>query len=512
MKTTLIYLFLFYACVHSSADHAISSNIQLPELGDSSSAAVSFEQERQLGTAWLSIFRNQVETIHDPLLSTYCEHLLYQLAAYSELKKTQLQLVVVNNSSINAFAVPGGVIGIHNGLFLHAETEDQFSAVLAHEIAHLSQRHYARSLEEAKKQALPTIATILAGVLLAATAGGEAGIAAISAAQAASIDSRLRFSRYHEQEADRVGMQTLVNAGRDPNAVAQMFKSMLRASRYYGNNSYEFLQTHPLTQARVSDAQNRASKYTTRPLSPLRSSKDITSNAHFNAPPELERNNRTSEEVMNAETYALMQTRVDVGFFKNAGLAVKKYRDLVKGAPTASHRYGLVLALTSASQFDEAEAKAKELVNSYPQNIIFTHALADILKERGLYESSAQLLIDALKISPDNHPLTLLLAQNYHLQGEAAKAKPLLMRQAQLRPNDPFVWYQLAEVNGLAGDIIGVHEARAEYFMLVGALDEARKQLNYALRLVKGDFHATARLEKRLSDLSALQNVFDKMR
>jgi predicted Zn-dependent protease len=160
----------------------------------------------------------------------------------------------------------------------------------------------------------------------------------------------------------------------------------------------------------------------------------------------------------------------------------------------------------------EAEAIARDLLNSYPQNIIFIHALGDILKEKGRYEASTQLLVDSLKISPDNHSLTMLLAQNYHLQGEAAKARTLLLRQAQLRAGDPFVWYQLAEVNGLAGDIIGVHEARAEYFMLVGALGEARKQLNYALRLVKGDFQATARIEKRLYDLSALQNVLDKMR
>jgi len=236
--------------------------LKLPNLGEASTSLFSSEYEHRLGRAWLRVFRSQVATVNDPLLHGYLENLVFRLVQHSELQDRRVEVVVVDNPTINAFAVPGGVIGIHNGLLVHAQTEDELATVLAHEIAHLSQRHFSRRLEFQRRQQPLTLASMLAGFVLMATVGGDAGMAALSAAQAAAQDSALRYSRSNEAEADRVAMQTVVDAGFDPHAAATMFERMLQASRYAtGNRVPEFLRTHPLSENRIADTRNRARQY-----------------------------------------------------------------------------------------------------------------------------------------------------------------------------------------------------------------------------------------------------------
>ncbi|MFO8142194.1 MAG: M48 family metalloprotease, partial [Marinobacter sp.] len=177
-------------------------NLKLPNLGESSTSLFSAEYEYKLGRTWLSIFRSQVRTVDDPLLFDYLEDLVYRLVTHSELDDRRIDLVLVDNPTINAFAVPGGIIGVHNGLLLYAQTEDELATVLAHEIAHLSQRHFSRRVEFQRRQQPLNLAAMLAGFVLLAAAGGEAGMAALSAAQAAAQDSALRYSRSNEAEAD----------------------------------------------------------------------------------------------------------------------------------------------------------------------------------------------------------------------------------------------------------------------------------------------------------------------
>ena len=237
--------------------------LKLPNLGESSTSLFSAEYEYQLGRTWLKIFRSQATTMDDPLLFDYLEDLIYRLVIHSQLEDRRIDLVLVDNPTINAFAVPGGVIGVHNGLLMYAQTEDELASVLAHEIAHLSQRHFSRRVEFQRNQQPLNLAAMLAGFVLLATAGGDAGMAALSAAQAAAQDSALRYSRSNEAEADRVGMQTLVAAGLDPHATPAMFERMLQASRYTsGNRIPEFLRTHPLSENRIADTRNRARQYT----------------------------------------------------------------------------------------------------------------------------------------------------------------------------------------------------------------------------------------------------------
>ena len=225
---------------------------ELPDLGGSAAALVSPAQEREVGAKLIRQLRKEAPTSADPALKYYCDLLVSELAAASELTDRNLHPVLIDSPVLNAFAAPGGVVGINLGVFLHADNVHQLAAVLAHELAHLSQRHYARSVEYQRQNALPYVAALLASVALMAASGGTAGIAALSATQAAAQDSALRNSRAREQEADRVGIETLARAGLDPYAMASMFGQMSFAARF-DRKLPEFLLTHPVTESRISE-------------------------------------------------------------------------------------------------------------------------------------------------------------------------------------------------------------------------------------------------------------------
>ncbi|MCP3906522.1 MAG: M48 family metallopeptidase [Oceanicoccus sp.] len=477
VKNLLLTLWtLLAALLINPATAQVKQEIELPELGDASSALFSLDKEYQLGRAWLRVFRSRVEIVSDPLLQGYVEELTYKLATHSELKDRRLDIIIVNNQAINAFAVPGGVLGIHNGLLLQAETEAQFASVMSHELAHLSQRHFARSVEAQKRNAIPNMAGLLAGIILAATEGGNAGMVAIAATQAASLQNQLRYSRLHEQEADRTGMETMVRADMDPSAAAGMFEVMQQASRYYGNRPPEFLLTHPVTESRISDARNRSRQYPR---------KMYTDNPNFQ----------------------LMRARVEISFIDSSKDAVKHFRAKLEKPsryPDAD-QYGLILALTANSEFEEAQQRLNTLMAAEPNEISYMLALAELQMASGQLLEAINLLEGALSFTPNSHPISMMLARTYLLANQPHRAEALLEQHTTVKPNDPSVWYLLAETHGLAGNIIGVHRARAEYFVLNGVLDRAAKQLSYALPLVKNDHLTSAKIKQRIVQIKQLE-------
>ncbi|MDG1389345.1 MAG: M48 family metalloprotease [Halioglobus sp.] len=461
---------------------AQTEELKLPNLGESSTSLFSKEFEHQLGQTWLRIFRSQAPTENDPLLFEYLENLIYELVTHSKLEDRRVELVVVNNASINAFAVPGGVIGVHNGLLLYAQTEDELATVLAHEIAHLSQRHFSRGVEFRKKQAPINLAAMLAGLVIMATAGGDAGMAAISASQALAQDSALRYSRSNEQEADRVGMQTLVDAGMDPHAAPAMFERMLQASRYTGGDRIpEFMRTHPLSENRIADTRNRARQYP----------KSIR-------PAKLE--------------YQLMRARVVNQLANTPEEAVQRFRGELDGNPRSieAARYGLVIALTSAGRADEAALELDSIWSGDPDRLEYLIADAEIDMLRAQPEKAVDKLLRQLNLSPGNHPLTMTYANALMKNQEPHIAEEVLVAQGKRRPTDPGLWYLLAEVQGLSGNIIGLHQSRAEYFILNGILDQAEKQLSYALKLVKNDYLTSAKINQRLKDVAEMRQQMER--
>jgi predicted Zn-dependent protease len=467
----------------SSLSPLHSQDMTLPELGgDGGGSLISDQQEYQLGRAWLMSFRAQVPAVYDPLSQVYVEQLLYKLATHSELRNPRLEVIIVKNTSLNAFAVPGGVVGVHSGLFNFSNNEDELASVLGHELAHLSQRHFQRGVEQQQRSSIPTMAGMLAGLVLAASGSGDAGMAAITATQAAALQNRLRYSRENEQEADRIGMETLNKAGYDPNAMATMFGGMQRTMRYSGNRPPEFLLTHPLTENRISDARTRAMQY---------------------------------QRGMHTDSldFQLIKLRLDLLNSRNSFEAIKRYEAALKKNPrnAEAYHYALTLAYTDSKQLEKAKQHLSLLLKQDSTRIHYILADVDIDIAEKAYSRALPKLKTQLKINTGNHPLSMAYADVLLKSGQAKAAEDILKAQSKARPNDPHVWYQLAETYGLSGNIIGVHQARAEFFVLTGNLEKAQKQLSYALPLVSNDKITNARIRRRMEEIENLKEQLNSL-
>jgi len=453
-----------------------SAQVNLPVLGDSVSGTISIQQEYEFGRELLRQIRRETPMLDDPLIMEYIVSLTYKLAVNSELTDHRLEFILIDNESLNAFAAPGGIVGVNAGLFLFAENEGQFASVLSHELAHISQRHYARSVQQARNNAPLNLAGLLASLVIGATAGGDAGQAAMMTSQALGQENQLRYSRSNEQEADRIGIRTLYNAGFDPNDMAGMFEQMMRM-KSFSQRLPEFLSTHPLDENRIADSKNRS-----------------------NALPSV-------NHIQNIE-FLLMKHRVTMHYTGNVDAEIESLERALpqlNGVEEDAARYGIALGQLKNGQFAKATESLAGLIRKEPTRITYQMLEADIAREAGRYDRALTILEDNIGINPGNHPLTVSYAQTLVEAGRYAQAAQVLETHSLERPGDPEVWYQLAEVQGQAGNISKVHQARGEYFITVGDFTRARNQFNLAMDLEK-DRLVRAKIQQRLEYIRDLQN------
>ncbi|MEH6468608.1 MAG: M48 family metalloprotease [Porticoccus sp.] len=458
-----------------------SADIKLPSFGGGTSSVISQQQEYELGRAWLLAYRGRMKECDDAVLYDYLEHLIYKLAEYSELQDHRLELIVIDDSSMNAFAVPGGVIGVNTGLFNYAKSEAQLSSVLSHEIAHLSQRHFARRVETQKRNSTATMAGMLGALVLAVTVGGDAGMAAMTGTMAASQGRTLHYSRQNEQEADSIGIQTLSAAGMDPNGMPGMFEQMLQATRY-SSKPPEFMLTHPLTEKRVADARSRARQY----------------------PP---------KQYLDNIEYHLMRTRSLIAIDKKPRVSLNRFQHELKGNSlnTDAAQYGLVLTHTMLGDYSTARNNLRSLLKKSPDRLTYLLADIDIDRAEGKFDFAVTKTTMLLHYHPNSYPLKMSLAETYLKANRFYESEVVLTELTKSRPNLPLVWYDLAEVRGLAGNISGVHMARAQYFILNGVFGQARDQLGYARKLLVHDYKQTAIIDQQLRDLAALEKKMNNL-
>ena len=472
LRPTLLTL----ACLLALPGHADD----LPSLGDASSAIVSPQQEHQLGRAWLSLLRGNVNQLNDPQLKDYVETSVYRLAETSQLQDRRLEFILIDSRELNAFAAPGGIVGVNGGLFLNAQTEGEYASVLAHELAHLSQRHFARGVEAQQRMQMPMMAALLAGIVLAAAGGGDAGIAAIAGTQAAAIQEQRRFSRQNEQEADRIGIQNLEKAGFDPRTMPSMFERLMRQYRYDAKPP-EFLLTHPVSESRVADTRNRAEQ----------------------AP---------KGGVEDSLRYQLIRARVALTYEGTPGLAAKRFRAQLDENPRLdAARYGLALAQIKGGQLNEARENLKPLLEKAPNDLTYNLAQVnlDITNNR---LADAQQRVERMRgLYPSSYPLQQVRADLLLKQNRPAESEKVLDALLKSRPDDPDVWYEVAEVRGLSGNTIGLHQARAEYFALVGDFDQAIQQLDFAKRRAGNNFQLASRIDARQRDMLEQQRMVKEM-
>lgn len=461
----------------------ISASDELPDLGDATSGYVSINQEFELGRIWLRQLRASANTINDPVAVSFIENLIYRLLPYSEVKDSRLEFVIIDQPELNAFAVPGGIIGINAGIFLYARDEDELAAVMAHELAHLSQRHFARRIEAAERQAPVAIASLLASILLIATNNPDAGFAGLVSSQAASAQSQLAYSRDWEREADRAGMRTLAASGMDPQAMPSMFQQMLAANRY-NERPPEFLLTHPVTDTRISDAANRAENFQTQART---ASFDFLILKH------------------QAQLRYVIPRKERRAFFNME----------LENAKAGNERDALLYALSSVILADKKYAEALKTLNEISKTNA-DHPATSIMRTEILYQSGKEKeaikeLKAAYKLRPDSFALAIALADMTTRYGESEYSLANLKQWSNKRKADPVIWSQLFKTASAAEDSLTAYRARAEFLYLNGQKAQAEQQLEYAVEQAKkaGSFQQQAALKERLEQIRNASDSLD---
>ncbi|MFP3341682.1 M48 family metalloprotease [Vreelandella aquamarina] len=471
-----IALSLGVLCV-SPPSHSYD-DYQLPSLGGAS-ATVSNEEFR-LGRAWLRQFRAQAPQWQDPIVSDYLESLVARLAPYSQLGSLQTTTVMVDNRSLNAFAVPGGVVGINSGLFAFAEDEGAFVSVIAHELGHLSQRHYARGSARAEQTQLPAMAAMLAGMLIAASGGGDAGIATAMGSQAALIQDQLAYSRRFEQEADRIGLQAMAEAGYDPEAMVRMFDTMQRLSRLQGGTPPEFLLTHPVSDSRLSDAQARVSQLS------------------------------VASRYTSDTLYDMMRARALLSIYRNTPQQAAS-RLAQEDAEEPALRYINALIDAHNGQTDRALQTLDQLANELPDYGMLPASAANVALEAQRYDEAISRSQRLLRLMPNYLPAQLTLAEA-QLQRDPAAAYDLLRDITTQHPESPQGFNLLAEAAGRSGFNGWGHLARAEHLQLTGRVDRGIRQLSIAKDAAQqeNDTQALARIEQRREAFLEYREALEK--
>ena len=318
----LIIRSVFLLFLISQDLYSQEKDLNLPNLGDRVSGVVSLEQERMIGQGFLEQVYAQAPLINDPIIQEYTELLIYRLSETSQVKDRDFTIVLIDEKSINAFAAPGGVIGVNGGLFLNADNEAQLASVLGHELAHLSQRHFARNVLRGRDTNLASSLVMVSAIALAIISNNPS---AFIAGPAALAQQQLRYSRIFEREADRYGFNNLIAAGYDPAGMGEMFENMAKIRKLAGDNPPEFLLTHPITSSRVSDAFNAADQIE------FSGGKKNTINFEF-------------VKGRLKERYEDSSPQTKVRFFEN----------LYADNPTNENKYSFISALQGCSPLDKA--------------------------------------------------------------------------------------------------------------------------------------------------------------
>ena len=439
--------------------HSQEKDLNLPNLGDRVSGVVSLEQERIIGQGFLEQVYAQAPLINDPIIQEYTELLIYRLSETSQVKDRDFTIVLIDEKSLNAFAAPGGVIGVNGGLFLNADNEAQLASVLGHELAHLSQRHFARNVLRGRDTNLASSLVMVSAIALAIISNNPS---AFIAGPAALAQQQLRYSRIFEREADRYGFNNLIAAGYDPAGMGEMFENMAKIRKLAGDNPPEFLLTHPITSSRVSDAFNAADQIE------FSGGKKNTINFEF-------------VKGRLKERYEDSSPQTKVRFFEN----------LYADNPTNENKYSFISALQSNGQTDEALKLINEILNKFPKNLILNITKSEILLSGQRLDDAKQIIDEVLKISPDNYPASILKSRILSAKKETIKAEEILRDLLISKNRNPSLWMQLSEVQRAGKNIVGYHLSRGEYFTLIGDFDNALNQFQFALSLSGNSFQTS---------------------
>ncbi len=453
---------------------AIARNFELPSFGDPSGRVISPTQERRLGQAFMRSVRKSMKIVSDPLLISYIESLGRRLVSNSGDANQPFSFFLVDNQEVNAFAGPAGNIGIFTGLILTTESESELASVIAHEIAHVTQKHLARTFGAAESMGISSAAILLAAIVLGAASNANVGAAAAAGVQAGLAQQQINFTRENEKEADRVGIRILADSDFDPRAMPAFFTRLGKVNMVYDKQKLpEFLRTHPISKNRMADTLGRAEAY---PYKQYPESTDY----------HLVRTILREQKFKNPKQA--------VNFFKKT-LAEGRYRN------AQAQRYGLARALISARKYKEAMKQINLLLKKDSNKPHYLITKAVIYRNTANPKQALKVLQRGLKRNPGNFPLTLHYADILLQSGQAAKAERILEKLIKIRPHDAGLKKLAAMAAGKAGHISQGHYFMAEYYYLSGDLESAQRQLEISLNGSRNDFYLSAKMAARLKDI-----------
>ena len=429
----------------------------LPDIGSNALSTISYEKEKMLGDILMRQTRARLPVNYDPLIEDYINSLGNKLVTFADDIHFPFNFFTVRDKSINAFAFFGGNVAVNTGLIALADNESELASVVAHEIAHVTQRHLSRRFEEQNRNSPLTLAGVLGGILLAVL-NPEAGMAAMMASQAGSIQSGINFTRANEKEADRIGIRILALAGFDPHAAPSFFDK-LGARFRYTSTPPQFLLTHPLPESRVADSRIRAQRYPR--IAPA---------------PSL--------------NFQLTKARVQVRYQMTPKDAIVYFQKQLKNGSFAiqsAAQYGLALAYSDNKQYAEAAAIIKQLRARSPSNLFYIDTYTDILNGQKKHAQALDFLAPLYKLKPNNPVITL----NYASTAVDAKKPQLaidLLNSYKISHGQHYIVADLlVGAYKQMDNMAKYHEMRAELFSLLSLYEQSVEELNLSMKKIKDD-------------------------
>jgi predicted Zn-dependent protease len=483
----------------------VQAQIRLPALGEAAGDEFSVGAEKRLGEQIMREIRRDPDYLDDPLLLEYVDSIWTRLVAAgrqrgeigTEIDKPfAWEAFLVRDRSVNAFALPGGYIGVHLGLIAMTATRDELASVLAHEMSHITQRHIARASANASRQGAVALAAMILGVIAASRSRNpDAAQAAVVGGQAAMAQGQLNFSRDMEREADRIGMNVLTSAGFAPSGMAQMFDKLDTASRHNDSGGFPYLRSHPLTVERIGEARARMSLQGAMP---------------------------TEASDARLLEHSLMQARARV-LADPAVLALRRAQEqderaeLVPAAERPAAYYGSALASLQLRDFARADKalSAAQTALGPTADARALRALTMLRLQSALAQADlARARTQAERLDADGSRAAMLLLAQYALAAPAAggakRSAESLQTWVADHPHDASAWALLAQCAQAQGFNLRALRAEAESHAANGDLQGGIDRLRAAQRLARSgtagvDFVEVSVIDVRLRELLSQQ-------
>jgi beta-barrel assembly-enhancing protease len=463
---------LAIACTPARAQVNSNSGMDLPDIGNPAGALVTEDDEYRLGAQIVKGLRDQKAILDDPEVTEYLQQLGQRIAAQAPEGNHKFTFFPVRENTINAFALPGGFIGVNYGTVLASRNESELAGVIGHEIAHVTQRHIARTIKAQGQQGIAQTAAILAAILIGAIAGGaDAMEGAIAIAQGAAAQQQVNFTRANEYEADRVGIGFVAAAGFDPTGMATFFEAMSRREGLAGQWVPEMIQTHPVNANRIAEARARA--------------------AQFDRP-----------KVSESATYECIRERLRVITAPRDGdIAARYAKETQSDKGSLGQQYGTALALMESGKNQQAAEILHGLVEQHQNLTLLYSALAQAEIQGNLQNDGMATYARAILLFPRNVPLTVRYAQALMAAGRSKEAHALLLDLFNnVAPTPDQIQLTALAASG-AGDTGDAYYYMSEYHIASGDLPLAAQQLQLALAAPNLTSVQRQRFQARLDEL-----------